>query len=442
MMENRRLLNDTAKLMIVLNFGIILFYCLVCPLTIYRVCHTLSAYDYLSAYELLPAKPWIMPIFALSLYSILVYGLFRKQMYESPSRTVQISFSLLEIIACLGIIVSLNYYYTGIVLMVLADLVNYFKNNKIRLVLMIVLITVFALGSYDICPYARNVVPLSSYLNYYGQPVRSYLFAVESVITSMNSLIFVFYMILLFTNSEHEKERIQSLYEQLMEANRQLKAYSIELERMTEIRERNRLAREIHDTLGHTLTGIIMSAEASLAVFDSQPEAVKKRLALVAKEARSGLDDVRQSIKALRPDVLEKHTLDKAVEMLIENFRNISGVDITYTQNASQLDFAEDEEDALYRIIQECMTNAARHGHATHIDITINEYESFLQIDIRDNGTGTDEIKEGFGLRHMRERLEMLSGSMVFGNRKDDPQDGQQGFFLSASLPIRKKGDD
>ena len=308
--------------------------------------------------------------------------------------------------------------------------------------MMIVLITVFALGSYEICPYARNVVPLSSYLNYYGQPVRSYLFAVESVITSMNSLVFVFYMILLFTNSEHEKERIQSLYEQLMEANRQLKAYSIELERMTEIRERNRLAREIHDTLGHTLTGIIMSAEASLAVFDSQPEAVKKRLALVAKEARSGLDDVRQSIKALRPDVLEKHTLDKAVEMLIENFRNISGVDITYTQNASQLDFAEDEEDALYRIIQECMTNAARHGHATHIDITINEYESFLQIDIRDNGTGTDEIKEGFGLRHMRERLEMLSGSMVFGNRKDDPQDGQQGFFLSASLPIRKKGDD
>ena len=441
-MENRQLLNDTAKLMCVLNFGIIIFYCLVCPLTILRACHTFTAYDYLSANELLPAKPWIMPVFSLTLFALLVHCSSQKDKVITTGPAMQFFFCILEIAACLGIIVSLNYYYTGIALMVLADLVNSYHNSRIRGLLTIILITVFVLGRYEIWPYARNIVPLSSYLNYYGQPVRSYLFGVESVATSMNSLMFVFYMILLYTNSEHEKERIQSLYEQLMEANRQLREYSIELERMTEIRERNRLAREIHDTLGHTLTGIIMSAEASLAVFDAQPQAVKKRLELVAKEARSGLDDVRQSIKALRPDVLEKHTLDKAVEMLIENFRNISGVDITYTKNADSLDFAEDEEDALYRIIQECMTNAARHGHASHIDITINKYDTFLQIDIRDNGSGTKEVKEGFGLRHMRERLEMLSGSFAYGNRADDPQDGQQGFYLTASLPIRKKGDD
>jgi signal transduction histidine kinase len=111
---------------------------------------------------------------------------------------------------------------------------------------------------------------------------------------------------------------------------------------------------------------------------------------------------------------------------------------VEFRQEAGDLYFARDEEDALYRIVQECLTNAVRHGQADHILLTIRQQENALLIDIRDNGKGAADMKEGFGLRHMRERLDLLSGSMTYGNRKEDPEDGQEGFYVIASLPVRQ----
>jgi len=85
------------------------------------------------------------------------------------------------------------------------------------------------------------------------------------------------------------------------------------------------------------------------------------------------------------------------------------------------------------------MTNAVRHGNANFIHIKLQRFDDILVIDIRDNGEGCDEVKEGFGLRHMQERLELLSGSLTYGNRKDDPEDRQNGFYIIASLPVRNK---
>ena len=85
------------------------------------------------------------------------------------------------------------------------------------------------------------------------------------------------------------------------------------------------------------------------------------------------------------------------------------------------------------------MTNAVRHGHADEIKISLKRHENYLTIDIRDNGCGCENIKEGFGLRHMQERLDLLSGSLTYGNRADDMEDGSQGFYLIATMPVRKK---
>ena len=104
----------------------------------------------------------------------------------------------------------------------------------------------------------------------------------------LNILLFVLFMILLFNGQKAENARIRKLNEQLNQANDQLRDYAVNMERMTEIRERNRLAREIHDTLGHTLTGIIMGADAGLALFDAAPAESKKRIEVVAQSARDG----------------------------------------------------------------------------------------------------------------------------------------------------------
>ena len=255
----------------------------------------------------------------------------------------------------------------------------------------------------------------------------------------LNILLFVLYMILLFTSQKDENERIRRLNEQLNQANDQLRDYAVNMERMTQMRERNRLAREIHDTLGHTLTGIIMGADAGLALFDVAPEESKKRIQVVAQSARDGLTDVRRSIKALRPDALERSTLAQALEGLVENFRLTTSARIDYFQEAEELRLDSDEEDTLYRVVQEGLTNAVRHGKADRMEIRITRSGDMVTVSVRDNGTGCPKPVEGFGLRHMRERLEMLGGTLAYGNLGRDGGDGYIGFYILVGLPVRNR---
>ncbi len=346
---------------------------------------------------------------------------------------------VVEIILCIGITVSLDFYYSGVALLVLADLVHYMRNSIYRLCFMVALIFLYAFGQYEIVFSATGQIPFSAYLSYYSQPVRSYFAGLESVLVPCNVLLFVLYMILLFTG---QKARIRRLNEQLHDANEQMRDYALKMERMTELRERNRLAREIHDTLGHTLTGIIMGTDAGLALFDTAPEETKKRMEAVAQSARDGLNDVRRSIKALRPDALEKAGLAEALETMIQNFQESTSVQVCYEQLAGPLIFAQDEEDTLYRVMQEGMTNAVRHGHAMEIQIRLTRRDDLLTMDIRDDGLGCEKVEAGFGLRHMKERLDLLGGSLTWGNR-EEIETGQRGFYLIVSLPVRgEKGEE
>ena len=425
-----------VKLMYLLNFLIILYFCMVCLSTTYRICRYFSAYDFLSSVGVMPMRPWRLPMYSISLFAVLLYVSGVKRVLSSYG---QIACCVGEIVLVVGIMESLNFYYSGIALVVLADLVYFINNKKIRFLVMLLLIALFVIGRYEILPMASSRVAFTSYLEYYTSSVRGILMGVESILVSLNILMFVYYMVRLFTSQKEENERIRSLYDQLKTANQKLKEYTLQLERMTEIKERNRLAREIHDTLGHTLTGIIVGGEASLALLGDRSLDAKKRIEAVVQLARDGLDDVRASIKALRPDALEKHGLEQAIKDLIAKYQKTTSVIIMYEQKAGKLEFAADEEDTLYRIIQECMTNAVRHGKASFIHICLTRNQKTLNIDIRDNGIGCSEVTEGFGLRHMQERLDLLSGSLTYGNRSKDPEDRQMGFYVIASLPVRKK---
>lgn len=438
-MNNDRNLNLTVLHMYYLNFVIVVFYSLVSNATAFRIARHFQAYEFLSEAGVIPNHPWRMPVQTILLFAALLSVSVTKNVIRHDSPVVRFCFILAEIILCIGIIEGLNFYYSGIALVVLADLVNYMENNGRRIILMIVLASVYVIGRYDIIPLAADRIAFASWLSYYSQPVRTSISLMESILVSANIILFVYYMVMLFTSQKAENERIVSLNEQLREANRKLREFALELERMAEIRERNRLAREIHDTLGHTLTGIIMGSEASLALFEASPEESKKRIEAVTRSARDGLNDVRASIKALRPDSLQKQGLEMTLREMIAKFQKTTNVAVIYEQFAGKLEFAVDEEDTLYRIIQECMTNAVRHGHADVIQICIRRHDDILTVDIRDNGSGCETVTEGFGLRHMQERLDLLSGSLTYGNRADDPNDGKKGFYVIASLPVRRR---
>ena len=102
-------------------------------------------------------------------------------------------------------------------------------------------------------------------------------------------------------------------------------------------------------------------------------------------------------------------------------------IDLVFPEGLSDLD--QDEEDVLYRIVQESITNAIRHGNATHIDVRIEREDNDLRIRIADNGKGCDDIQSGFGLHHMQERIDMLKGTLSYS--------GKDGFVIEAVVPIR-----
>lgn len=439
-MDNEKTLSSLSRLMFALNLAIILFYSLACLVTTLRVCGSFGAYDFLSSAGRIPPPPWRMPLWALGQYLLLCAVSFGKNRWDIERFQVRLLVCLVEILLCAGVTASLGFYYSGAALLVLADLVHYVRNGAARVCFTAALILLFSFGRYEILYPLTGGIAFSAYLDYYNQTVRSLFAGMESLLVCLNVLLFVLFMILLFTGQKAENSRIRKLNKQLNQANDRLRDYAFELERMTEVRERNRLAREIHDTLGHTLTGIIMGSDAGLALFDAAPEEAKKRIQVVAQAARDGLNDVRRSIKALRPDALENTSLEEALETMITNFKATTSAEVLYDQQAGPLHFAQDEEDTLYRVLQESMTNAVRHGHATEIRIRLTRRESLLTIDVRDNGLGSgEEPQEGFGLRHMRERLELLGGSLTFGNREALDGDGERGFYIVVSLPIRGK---
>ena len=441
-MRTERKLQDIAVKMFALNFSILCFYSLICVTTTFRICDSLGAHDFLTLIRQIPPYPWKMPVQSLSLFALLCIVSFFKIFHPIEQFPLRVALCVTEIVLCAGIICSLNFYYSGIALLVLADLVHYIRSNKMRLSFIVVLSLLFAFGRYEIVAHFTQSIAFSAYLSYYNPVTQSLFMILESLMTCLNILLFVLYMILLFTGQKAENERIRKLNEQLNQANDQLRDYAVNMERMTQMRERNRLAREIHDTLGHTLTGIIMGADAGLALLDVAPEESRKRMQVVAQTARDGLTDVRRSIKALRPDALERYSLDEALEGLVENFRLTTSARITYSQEAGELNLASDEEDSLYRVVQEGLTNAVRHGKADRIAIRVTRSGDVVTVSVRDNGTGCDKLVEGFGLRHMRERLEMLGGTVSCGNLEQDAQDEYTGFFIAVELPVRnRKGD-
>lgn len=391
-----------------------------------------SALMFLSRVDTVPIAAWKLPVLVLCLYGSCLL-LMRMRNINGFALGVRI---WLELIIVFFISYLLGFSYTGMVLLVLADTMRYFPNAKWKFPFAVVICLFYMMMDVELFSIYEDIIPLDTYLMYFQKDVRAVQLGIKNIIASLNTFIFIIYLIILERIQNSEKERIMSLNEQLntannelQHANRQLEEYARESEKMAETRERNRLAREIHDTLGHALTGIVTGIEACTALMDVAPEATKIQLKAIGEVAKQGIKDVRCSVKALRPDTLEKFDLENALNKTIEEMRSATNVKIEYQCSTSLDYFTEDEEDVIYRIVQESITNSIRHGKANHIWIRIEREYNLLKLYIKDNGMGCENIKKGFGLHHMEERLNMLKGNLHYS--------GTDGFIVEARIPIR-----
>lgn len=422
--ENR---NEDRVLILMknLNFLIILYISFFMSYSLSGYLQENSALDFLTRVHRLPMAAWKLPAVTLCLYGSVLFLM----KIKSSGSLGMIGKVFTEIFLCYWISYILGFSYTGTILLILADTIQHLPKSKRRNYLAVLICFAYLLADFNLVSAGYEIISLDTYLAYFRGDIREILLGVKNVLSSLNTFIFIVYMILIVRIQMDETERILSLNEELRKANLRLEEYARESEIMVATRERNRLAREIHDTLGHALTGIITGLEACTALLEVAPEAAKKQLTAIAEVARKGMTDVRRSVKALRPDALEKLHLEKAILETIEGMRSATNAQIDYQCSTKLNGFNEDEEEIIYRIVQESITNSIRHGKANKISVHIDREFQMLRIVIKDNGVGCPNVKKGFGLSHMAERLEMLQGSLHYH--------GEDGFTVEAQLPIR-----
>lgn len=400
-------------------------------LTQERINQSMTARAFLELAGAVPQSSSV--IFSKVVISFMMFVLVGHLYRESKNLPVKYLLFAVEIAICIFLMRVLNLSYDGVVLLVIADLMYKYEGQLQEYTLLISLICLYFISNYNLAVFQTKIISFEAYASYYTAGTKAVILAIKNSLYSINIVMFVFYSVLLVKNKHEEKERVRLLNEQLEEANQRLRAYAIEVAQMAETRERNRLAREIHDTLGHALTGIAAGLDACLMTLEIAPEVTKKQLDKIRDAAKKGITDVRRSVKKLRPDDLERLPFQEALLEMTRDYSASSGMEITFDMFNWSENLRQDQEDVIYRVIQESITNAKRHGHATKVKITISGNEHSLSIKIADNGQGCSEVKAGFGLRHMRERLELLHGTIKYWN------DG--GFIVEAMIPLNLEAD-
>lgn len=199
--------------------------------------------------------------------------------------------------------------------------------------------------------------------------------------------------------------------EQLAAANAQLRQYALRVEDLATLQERNRIAREIHDSLGHSLTALNLHLEATWKLWPVDSTRAKAFLGEARQMSQQALSDVRHSVTALRSDPLQGQSLEQAIAPLIEDFQRTSGI-TPIRQIHLPAGLPSEVNVAVYRIMQEAFTNICKHAHATQVTIHLFT-DTHLHLAIQDNGDGFDQTQTttGFGLQGMRERATALGGT-------------------------------
>ena len=231
--------------------------------------------------------------------------------------------------------------------------------------------------------------------------------------------------------SEINRRQLEESIATLTTANMDLQHYAIKAEENSMIQERKRISREIHDTVGYTLTNIIMMMQAAMDLSFEDEERIRSILSQARTQAQVGLNETRRALRELR--AMEERPLNalKALYILTQTFQRATGVEVVLESGNIPWSFGEEIDQVIYRLIQEGLTNAFRHGKASKVTINLWMDSEGLSVIIQDNGQGCENITEGIGLSGMKERITALNGRMEIKNIS-------QGFKVTAFLPVRR----
>lgn len=413
-----------------LNFISIVFIAMTFYATINKISADGNARAFLETVYSLPHVPWKVPVYTIILISVFGINNIVIAKLHNKKQWLSAGLMLFNFLLCIVISYYLNYSYKGIFLLFVMSMFLFNIHFGIRLLLLVLASFSFIFMDFDLL----HVASFKDYVNYYDAITQTYYFTMKNALDSFSFILtIIFFITLIQSKIKENKEyillnsQLNEKVEELKVANAKLADYSKLSAENAKAKERNRMAREIHDILGHSLTSIATGLEACLGMVEGQ---IKTQLTKIRDIANKGLLDVRRSVRELKVDSIKKYELVSALERLVQEVNNISPCKVTMSIEGHMFLLKEDEEKMIYRIIQESITNSLRHGNARHIDILIVFRQKDVFIEVRDDGKGCDIINKGFGLTHIEERVSTFLGTVEFTSKSG------QGFITRVYLPL------
>ena len=390
------------------------------------------SHSLLERLDAIPGSPSLIFWVSISLYGSLLLVMYYRERHPNQL-SVYDKATIIEILLMLVIFSVLHSSYNGLILLVFADIFygskefNASKDKKYWFSFIILSFGMLLLSNYNLMSLFIKLPSLDTYIRFYPESVRFLLLFGKNFLYSLNIVVFMISLLFYILSAITERHRIEEELRMAFQANRELNSYLALSEKIAEDRERKRIAREIHDTLGHALTGISAGIDAVKVLVDIDTNRAKEQLNNVSVVVRDGIRDVRGSLNKMRPGALENNTLKEALIKIIREYEAISNLVIHLLYKWDNIDLDIAKEDIVFRVIQESITNSVRHGHAKTIWIELLEEEEAYVMTIQDDGVGFDELHYGYGLKQMQERLMIIGGSVHFENR--------DGFYTHIEIP-------
>ncbi len=223
--------------------------------------------------------------------------------------------------------------------------------------------------------------------------------------------------------------------QRLRQANQTLRSSAQKIEKLAMDQERSRIARDIHDALGHSLTALNIQLESAVKLWEKDPVSAQRFLSNAKRLGSQSLQEVRQSVAALRQDPLAGKTLERAIADLVEGIQSDLDSYLIVTQ---QIELSEvlpsNLKVLLYRIVQEGLTNIVKHSQASQAQLNLVSSAAVVTLSLEDNGQGFElaQARTGFGLQSMRDRAESIGGTFAINST-------DRGTRLQVSLPIARR---
>lgn len=233
--------------------------------------------------------------------------------------------------------------------------------------------------------------------------------------------------------AEETVSHLDVTIDRLSEFNQDLQRYARVADEEAISKERSRISREIHDISGYIFTNLIALMDAAISMGGRAPERLTELHSAARAQAKEGLQETRRALRELRASDTHRERGIAAIYKIKNVFERVTGITVSVEAGNMPRSFGNEVDLTVYRVVQEALTNALRHGRATVVSIHFWIVEGTLELCVQDDGIGAGEIALGIGLAGMEERLSRLGGTLRAGNAPEG------GFRLAVRIPLPEK---